>query len=84
MVFLDVLSFNDDMRQGCQVPKKVKKAKFGHKQFEKRQNSQMGKEAKFPKIFAKIYRISSKISLNNLYMCRDIAKLCLKGYILSS
>jgi hypothetical protein len=31
--------------QGCQVPKN-KKAKFGHKQFQKRPNSQMVKKAK--------------------------------------
>jgi hypothetical protein len=42
--------------QNCRVARsrKIKKVKFGHKQFQKRRNSKMGKKAKF----------SKKISLN--------------------
>jgi hypothetical protein len=43
------------MLLGCQVPKN-KNAKFGHKQFQKRPNTEIGKKAKFSK---KIYQTTS-------------------------
>jgi hypothetical protein len=49
------------LTQGCQVPKKIKKAKFGHRQFQKRPNSEMGKKARFLKKFTKIYQIKALV-----------------------
>jgi hypothetical protein len=70
-------TLNSLLYQGCQVPK-VKKAKFGRKQFQKRPNSLIGKRPNFPKRFAKIYQMTSKTSLNVICFVKKIAKICLK------
>ncbi len=65
--------------QGCQVPKN-KKAKFGHKQFQKRSNFEIGKKTKFSK---KIYQnISNKFwnIIKCCMFCLNLTKVGLKRY----
>ncbi len=60
--------------QGCQI-QKIKKAKFGHEQFQKRPNPEKWKKGQISlKIFVKI----TKLKLRSLHKCLKFAQVCPK------